>query len=182
MKVLLASASPRRKELLQEIISDFDIKVFPCDENFVGLTPEETVLGVAGEKMNAVIGKENYDLIITCDTLVYMNNKYYGKPTDKNVAFRMLKELSGNIHKVISGLVVYYKGNIISSAVTSEVKFKNLTDNEIYSYIDKYNPLDKAGAYAIQDSVVVDSYQGSYNNIVGFPTEKLKEILSKVIR
>lgn len=181
MKVLLASASPRRKELLQEIIRDFDIKVFPCDESFVGATPEETVLGVAKEKMNAVMNKEDYDLIITCDTLVYMDNKYYGKPTDKNVAFRMLKELSGNVHQVVSGLVVYYKGGVTAHAVTSKVKFKSLTDSEIHSYIDNYNPLDKAGAYAIQDSVVVDSYKGSYNNIVGLPTEKLKEILSTVI-
>ena len=106
MKVLLASASPRRKELLKELIQEFNVETYPTDENFLGETPEETVKEIALRKLNAVPNKERYDLIIASDTLVYREGVYYGKPKDYSDAVRMLTELEGVTHVVSSGLAL----------------------------------------------------------------------------
>jgi len=177
MKVLLASASPRRKELLKEVISEFSIETYPTDENFLGETPEATVKEIALRKLNAVPNKERYDLIIASDTLVYRNGVYYGKPKDYSDAVRMLSELEGVTHVVCSGLALYYKGEVESYAVSTLVTFNAMSRQQIEEYLNSYYCLDKAGAYAVQDGVVVKKYEGSYTNVVGLPVEKLKEIL-----
>ena len=179
MKVLLASASSRRKELLKEIIQEFDIETYPTNENFLGSTPQETVKEIALRKLLAVPQKDRYDLIIASDTLVYKDGIYYGKPKDMDDAIRMLTELQGDTHVVCSGIALYYKGNIECHAETTLVTFKDMSREQIVEYLNSYYCLDKAGAYAVQDGVVVKKYEGSYSNVVGLPIEKLKLILTK---
>ena len=179
MKVLLASASPRRKELLKELIEEFNIETYPTDENFLGETPEATVKEIALRKLNAVPQKDRYDLIIASDTLVYREGVYYGKPKDYSDALRMLTELEGVTHVVCSGLALYYKGKVETHAISTLVTFNPMSREQIEDYLNSYYCLDKAGAYAVQDGVVVKSYEGSYTNVVGLPLEKLKEILEE---
>lgn len=179
MKVLLASASPRRKELLKEVIKDFSVEAFPANEDFLGASPEETVKEISLRKLVAVPEKERYDLIIASDTLVYKDGKYYGKPKDRADAVRMLEELEGKDHTVCSGLALYFEGSVETHAVSTVVTFRSLSRQEIEEYIDTHYCLDKAGAYAVQDGVVVKSYNGSYSNIMGLPLEKLREILKE---
>lgn len=179
MKVLLASQSPRRKELLKELINDFTVETYPADENFLGDTPQDTVKEIALRKLKAVPQMDRYDLIIASDTLVYKDGVYYGKPKDRADAIRMISELEGKTHQVCSSLAIYYKGSIESHSVTTDVTFYKMTMDEIVDYIDNHYCLDKAGAYAVQDGVVVEKYDGSYTNVVGLPLEKLSEILKE---
>lgn len=178
MKVLLASGSPRRKELLGEIIKEFDIKTYPTNEDFLGETPEATVKEIALRKLKAVPIKEDYDLIIASDTLVYKDGVYYGKPKDKDDAIRMLLELQGVTHVVCSGIAIYFKGDVECYADSTLVTFNSLSRERIEEYLDTFYCLDKAGAYAVQDGIVVKKIEGSYTNVVGLPIE----ILSKILR
>lgn len=178
MKILLASASPRRKKILLKLIGEnFLVKSFDVDETFTGKTPEETVIELAHRKLNAVEEQNLYDLIITSDTLVWYDNKYFGKPNSLNDAKKMLLKLGGKTHSVISSILVKYKAKVTYKTCKSFVKIKKLDEKSIDDYIRGYDVLDKAGSYAIQDHVVVEEYTGSYDNIVGFPTEKFIEIL-----
>ena len=177
MKVLLASGSPRRKELLKELFEEFNIETYPTNEDFLGETPQDTVKEIALRKLCAVPNKERYDLIIASDTLVYRNETYYGKPKDIDDAIRMLSELQGVTHVVCSGIALYYKGEIDCCAESTLVTFKSMSRQQIIDYLNSYYCLDKAGAYAVQDGVVVEKIDGSYTNVVGLPLERLREIL-----
>ena len=181
--VILKSSSPRRIELLKEMNVSFIQKSFDVDETMnKNLTPEENVKEVSLRK--ALVNKDEYfDYIqIGCDTIVALGNTIYGKPKDENDAFRILSELSGKTHKVISGLTVIYKNKIYNTYVTSFVTFKELTDEDIHNYIKTKECFGKAGAYAIQGigKCLVEKYEGSLNNIIGLPTEKLEEILGEI--
>lgn len=178
--ILLASRSPRRRELLARIVPRFDVQAPEADEDIVCATPEETVLAVAQRKLQAAENKEQYYAVIACDTLVYLDGKYYGKPLDREDAIQMLKELSGRTHTVYSGFVVRAGGREIEEAVTSEVTFKALTDAEIARYVDTEQPYDKAGAYAVQDGRLVASYKGDYTNIMGLPVDAVKRALAEL--
>ena len=153
-RFVLASSSPRRKALLHKILDDFVIVSPSAEEKETGVPVDvaETNALLKGRAVNAPFA-------IACDTIVVLGDKIYGKPLTRDVAFRDIRELSE----------------------TSYVTIKKLTDEEIYEYIDKYNPLDKAGAYGLQDGVVVEKFEGSEDNIVGLPTEKLREILRKYV-
>ncbi len=177
MKVLLASKSPRRKELLKEIFSEFTIETYDADENFLGVSPQETVKEIALRKLKAVVNKERFDVIIASDTLVYRAGVYYGKPKDEEDAIRMLLELEGKTHTVCSGLAVYINGKVFLDAVSTLVTFKEMSLEDAKEYFNTHYLLDKAGAYAVQDGVVVKEYSGSYSNVIGLPIERLKEIL-----
>ena len=178
MRVLLASASPRRRELMKEIFSGFDVRAFPCDENYIGDSPEDTVSEISLRKLNAASELFcDYDVIVACDTLVYMDGEYFGKPKDVTDAVKMLKKLSGRTHTVYSGVSVLKEGRLLRKVARSEVKFRDLTNKEISDYVSAHSVLDKAGAYAIQDGVVVEKYEGSYSNIVGLPVELLREMI-----
>ena len=179
MKVLLASGSPRRKELLKEIIKDFNIETYPTNEDFLGDTPEDTVKEIALRKLKAVPQKSRYDVIIASDTLVYKDGIYYGKPKDREDAIRMLEELQGVTHIVCSGIALYYQDIIECYADSTLVTFKQMSREQIEQYLDSYHCLDKAGAYAVQDGVVVKDIEGSYTNVVGLPIEKLIKILKE---
>ena len=174
--VILASKSPRRKELLKKIFTDFEVRVSDKDEIPRGDTPEERCVSVASQKAFAV-KKDFSDIVIGADTMVYMDGEYFGKPKDEADAIKMLKTLSGKTHFVYTGYAIIYNGETYTGFDCSTVKFKKLSDESIKEYVSGKSPLDKAGAYGIQDGVVVDSFEGSYDNIMGFPTEKIKEKL-----
>lgn len=181
MQILLASASPRRKEILEKIIgSNFITKSFDVDENYFAKTPEETAIELAKRKLKAVQSSNLYEVIITGDTIVWNDGKYYGKPGSLVEAKQMLLELAGKTHKVVSSVLVQFNEHIEVGTAVSFVTLKNLTVENIENYIKNHQVLDKAGSYAIQDGIVVEKYTGSYDNIVGLPSEKLIEIFKKI--
>lgn len=183
MDIVLKSSSPRRKELLHNLGYDFEVKVFEVDETMdLKKSPYENVLELGLKK--ALVCKElDYGkILIGCDTIVVFNNKIYGKPKDENDAYHILKELSGNVHEVLSGVGIVYKEKVYNFVVSSKVFFKNLSDDEIYDYIHTGECYGKAGAYAIQGigAKLVDHYEGSLNNIIGLPTEEVERILGEI--
>lgn len=182
-KIILKSSSPRRKELLGNMGYEFEIKVYPVDETMdKNRTPFDNVKELSYKKA-AVNMEEDYgSILIGCDTIVVLDDTIYGKPKDKEDAFNMLKSLSGKYHKVMSGLTTIYKDICYSIVETSKVYFKDLSDKEINDYIETGECFGKAGAYAIQGigKALVDHYEGSLNNIIGLPTEKLELLLGEL--
>ncbi|MDD3013632.1 MAG: Maf family protein [Candidatus Gastranaerophilales bacterium] len=184
-KIILASASPRRNQLLKSLNIEFEVIPSQVEENI----DEEDfsfklIEKLALEKAQDVAEKINYPaIVIGADTVVVIDNHILGKPTDKENAFQMLKLLSGRTHKVISAIALIDNSlnKSITDHVVSEVTFRNLTDSEIRSYIETGEPMDKAGAYAIQGlaSKFISSISGCYNNIVGISTDKLTKMLKK---
>jgi septum formation protein len=177
--IILASNSPRRRELLRGLDIDFEVKVLPdIEENYPDhlATPEIPVY-IATEKAAAykdMMGER--DLIITADTVVVLGDEVLGKPSDLDDARRMLRELSGQTHQVITGVCLMTRERQRSFAVTTDVTFKALTDEEIDYYVDHYRPLDKAGAYGIQEwigYIGVTGLNGSYFNVMGLPVQRI---------
>lgn len=183
--VILASASPRRQELLSLICDDFTIEPSDIDETVTdNIELEKVPEHLAMKKAEHIHNCNHYDdVVIGCDTGVFLDNTMLGKPDDKNDAVRMLKSLSGRTHKVITGCAVFYKDRVISFSQVTYVKFYQLSDNEINDYVDTNEPMDKAGAYGIQGkgAVLVEEIKGDYFNVVGLPVSllnrKLKDIL-----
>lgn len=177
MKVVLGSKSPRRCELLKKIYPEFTVIVPKCDEHACG-TPEEYVMTISKIKSDAI--KSDADVIITSDTIVVFDGKILGKPKDEQDAINTLTMLSGKEHYVYSGVCIKYSTNGTICAEVfydkSTVFMKELSQKQIYDYVKTGSPLDKAGSYGIQDGVV-KSFDGSYDNIVGLPVEKLREKL-----
>lgn len=187
LKYVLASASERRQELLHRIISDFDIEVSNFDEDTVLFNgdAEEYVINLA--KGKAISTKEklsNDSIIIAGDTVVVLDGKILGKPKNEEDAFKMLRELSGKIHRVYSGITVInmYNNKSEEAAIYTEVKMSSLTDREILEYIKTGEPLDKAGAYGIQGygGIFVEEIKGCFYNVVGLPLNLLNKMLNKV--
>lgn len=191
MKIILASGSPRRKELLSMFVPNFEIMVSNADESLIdNLTPEEQVTRLAYLKAKSVYDSLYWDrIVIGSDTMVYKNNKLFGKPKSKEHAKEMIKELlSGDkSHYVVTGLSVLIKdGDIEKEFKTydkSKVYFTDITDEEIDKWIDSGKAMDKAGAYAIQDEfgVFLDKIEGNYSTVVGLPIHKLYEIIKDYI-
>ena len=187
MQWILASASPRRKELLAELIDNFDIIPSQADENLEGdFTPESLVKALAELKAKEVaLRPENAGkMIIGSDTVVAFDGKVLGKPKDEADAFRMLKMLSGKAHAVYTGVCFACQGEngyyTDVRAAKTDVYFENLTDEWIAEYIRGGSPMDKAGAYGIQDGGLVQKIEGSYTNVVGFPIELVKEMMKDI--
>ena len=182
MKLILASKSPRRIEMLKNLGLSPEIIPAEVDENideFKGI-PDIAVTTLAKRKAHAISQTAEGDsLIIAADTLVYMGNTLLGKPKDENEAYIMLKALSGNYHSVYTGFAVYYNGKLISRCVETKVLFKELSDGEIESYIASKEPMDKAGAYGIQGkgALFVKGIDGDYFNVVGLPLCALFEAI-----
>ena len=181
-KIILASASPRRAEILKMAGIPFD--VHPADvEEIVkeGLTPVEVTLDIAKQKMQAIKANFPNDIILTSDTIVLLGDEILGKPNGIQGAKEMLQKLSGQMHEVITG-VVLAKGNKEKSfAVTTKVFFKELSEASIEYYIETYKPLDKAGSYAIQEyigAIGIERIEGDYYNVVGLPVSRVVEELS----
>ncbi|MDR2888071.1 MAG: Maf family nucleotide pyrophosphatase [Bacteroidales bacterium] len=184
-RIILASGSLRRRQLLKELGIDFEVAVKSFDESFPdGFSGEQTAEYIAVSKAKTFVNdiKDN-DLIITADTIVCLNGKILGKPGDKADAIQMLQELSGNTHEVITGVSVLYGGTITSFTDTSKVTFRKLSDEEIVYYVETYNPCDKAGAYGIQEWIGLAActrIEGSFYNIMGLPVQKLYDKLCSI--
>lgn len=180
MKIVLASKSPRRRELLSRLVEKFEIKVADADESLPeGMHPREGVELLAVRKGAAVLPTEDRDtMIISSDTLVELGGKPLGKPKDREDAMQMLKRLSGNTHNVHTGVAVHYRGRVFSGVHTSRVTFREMTEGEIDGYIATGEPMDKAGAYGIQGigGKFVLGFDGEFESIMGLSltlTERL---------
>lgn len=183
--VVLASNSPRRKELLQRLGIPFKVRtLFGIDESYPDtLRGEDIVRYISRNKANAYRSSMGPDeLLITADTIVYLQGEVMGKPHDADDARRMLRALAGKVHQVITGVTIITANDMENFAVTSQVKFSDLSDDEINYYVDRYLPLDKAGAYGIQEwigLVAVEELRGSYFNVVGLPIQRLYQALKR---
>lgn len=179
--IILASKSPRRQELMQLMELDFKVVLKDVDETYPeGLLPAEIAVYIAEKKAAAFEQERTDSIVITADTIVAFNNEILGKPDDARHAAEMLTKLSGTNHQVYTGVSLAYGAKISSFYDTTEVFFNRLTAEQIAHYIDHYNPLDKAGAYGIQDwigFIAVEKIIGSYTNVMGLPTEKLYKAL-----
>ncbi len=179
--VILASRSPRRVELLKEIIPSFEIIPSSVEEIFQSeLSPRDNAIAVACAKALDVAKNHPGHFVIGADTIVVLDNEIIGKPKDANDARNILKRLSGRRHQVITGVVVTHS-EAMKDAGVSEVNIRSLNDGEIARYVETGEPMDKAGAYAIQGKgqFMVDSYSGSYSNIVGLPVDTVKTLLAQ---
>ncbi|MBO7359318.1 MAG: septum formation protein Maf [Clostridia bacterium] len=174
-RVVLASSSPRRREILEKLGIAFDIIPSNADESGVTGRADETVMILAKRKAESVAGNLNDSLVIGCDTLVALENDVFGKPESTAQAEEMLSRLSGNTHRVLSGLCLIdtVTGETRVSREETFVSFRGLSTEEIRAYVLSGEPMDKAGAYAIQGGAgrFVSEVNGSYDNIVGFPSE-----------
>lgn len=185
MKIVLASKSPRRREILENLGLKFDIVVADADESSDIREPQRLVETLAARKGRAVLekldGNDEETLIIACDTLVYADGEFLGKPRDKADAERMIRKLSGNSHSVVSGIYLCFCGREVTAAAETRVIFDPLTEAEIEAYLNTSEPYDKAGAYAIQGKagVYIKGIEGDYFNVVGLPVNLLKNTLKE---
>ncbi len=177
-RLMLASSSPRRQQLMREAGFDFEVRLREVPEVYPDDLPVEQVPEyLARQKASAFKGdlQEN-ELLITADTIVSIHGKVVGKPRDREHAVEMLRELSGNRHTVISGLCLTTNREQRSCSVRTDVFFRELTEEEIVYYVDRYRPLDKAGAYGIQEwigYVGIEKIDGSFYNVMGLPVQTL---------
>lgn len=185
MRYILASKSPRRKELIGGIIKDFEIITKEVDESLPSdIHPREGVEILAVRK-GAAVAEELIDscVVISSDTLVEIGGVALGKPTDKADAFKMLRLLSGKAHNVHTGVAVHYKGKVHSGVATTAVYFREMTDEEINAYIDSGDPMDKAGSYGIQSGggKFVEKIEGDYDTVVGLSVSLTKRLIDEAI-
>lgn len=182
-KIILASNSPRRKELLAGIDVQFEVRVIQdIDESYPSDLPTKDIAEYISHKKAAVYQQQMApdELIITADTIVVLGNEVMGKPHDEADARRMLGELSGRTHQVITGVTLTTIQKQVSFSVETDVTFKALSDSEIDYYVSHYKPFDKAGAYGIQEwigHIGVTALQGSYFNVMGLPVQRIYEAL-----
>ena len=182
--IILASASPRRKQLLEELEIPFKVQTKNVKETFpADLKPEEVAAYLSKLKANAFLEDEldERSLIITADTIVTLEGEILGKPVDRPDAIQILQRLSGKKHQVITGVSLRSKQKQITFSVSTDVYFKQLSSAEIDFYVDTFKPYDKAGAYGIQEWIghaAIEKIEGSYFNVMGLPTHRLYEELS----
>lgn len=181
-KIILGSKSPRRNELLSGLDLKFTVQTIDVEEKYPDtLKGEEIPMYLSKLKANNYPIK-NGELLITADTIVYINNKIFGKPKSSDEAIEMLKVLSNNTHEVITGVTITTKQNQETFSSTTKVTFTELSDAEIEFYINKYKPYDKAGSYGIQEwigYIGISRIEGSYFNVMGLPIQKLYQKLKK---
>ena len=183
MRYILASKSPRRKELISEIIKDFEIITKEVDESLPSdIHPREGVEMLAVRKGSAVAAElDDSCVVISSDTLVEIGGVALGKPTDRADAFSMLKLLSGKAHNVHTGVAVHYNGKVCSGVATTAVYFRKMTDEEINDYINSGDPMDKAGSYGIQSGggKFVEKIEGDYDTVVGLSVSLTKRLIDE---
>ena len=183
MQVVLASASPRRHELLRQIVSDFVIEATNIDEDALTLLdPVETAETLAFEKARAVKGEYENPVIIGCDTVVALEGVQFTKPTDHDDAVRILKSLRGKTHQVITGVAVLMATQSVVGHCVTDVTFNDVTDAEIEAYVQSGEPMDKAGAYGAQGmgAFLVHNFDGPFDNVVGLPLDLTRQLLTQV--
>jgi septum formation protein len=186
-RIILASRSPRRQQLLKELGLKFDTVIRDYEETFPeGLNGEEIARFVAHSKAVSFRNEiaEN-EIVITADTIVWCNNQVLGKPVDKQDAVRILNEISGNTHEVITGVSLFSKHKEVTFSDSTKVTFEVFSEEDIHYYIDKCKPFDKAGAYGIQEWIGITAcsrIEGSYFNVVGLPVQRLYKELQEFVK
>lgn len=183
--IILASGSPRRQYFLKELGLDFEIRLKEIDEIYPPALIEHEITDYLSKLKAASFVKElkSNDILITADTIVWLDNKAIGKPKDLKEAKIMLSNLSGKTHKVISSICITTINKQITINDSTLVKIKKLTEQETEYYIHNFNPLDKAGSYGIQEwfgYIAIEKIEGSYFNVMGFPTHKFYEEIMKL--
>ena len=183
-RIILASASPRRRELLEKIGLKFEVEPSDYAEDLrSGLSPDELARVISLEKARSVASKHKNTVVIAADTFIVFRGKIMGKPGNEAEARKMLMMLSGKSHSVITGFTILDtdENKILTKSVETVVHIKNLTSEEIETYVKSGEPLDKAGAYAIQGlgSVIVERIEGDYFNVIGLPLSALAEGLKE---
>ena len=184
MRYILASKSPRRRELLSEIIPSFEIVTRDVDESLPSdVHPREGVEILAVKKGEAVAKEAPDALVISSDTLVELGGVPLGKPIDEDDAVRMLKSLSGKAHNVHTGVAVHVKGKVFSGVATTAVHFREMSDEEIFDYVKSGDPMDKAGSYGIQSGggKFVTEFDGDYDTVVGLSVSLTKKLIDEAI-
>ena len=183
MKLVLASKSPRRSEILKNAGIDFTVRVADADETIPdGTKPQDAVVFLAARKAMAVERADD-ELVLGADTVVVLDDKILGKPKDRDDAYNMIKSLSGRVHSVFTGVCAIGNGISMTFSEETKVEFLPLTDDEINAYINTDEPYDKAGAYGIQGlaSKFIRGIQGDYFNVVGLPVSRIYEkIITKL--
>ena len=183
--IILASSSPRRKQLLEWAEVPFEIMVEPVEETFPeGLNSTDAAMHIALKKALAVKAIVNDNrTIVAADTVVVLKDKIIGKPKDREDAIAILMQLQGNTHDVITGVAVLKEDRQITFADVTKVAFNALTEEQLGFYVDKYQPYDKAGAYAIQEwigVVGIKSINGDFYNVMGLPVNRVVQVLQKI--
>ena len=187
-KIILASGSPRRKELMTMLGINFTVKTKPTDEVYPDGTPSDKVSEfLAKLKAEAFLEESLSDpnlIVIAADTTVVIDDEILGKPKDRADAIAMLQKLSGKRHTVYSGVCILKEGQFHSFTAHTDVWFRKMAEEEIVFYVDNYKPFDKAGAYAVQEwigAAAISRMEGSYYNVVGLPTQMLYVKLAEVV-
>ncbi|MBC8186069.1 septum formation protein Maf [candidate division KSB1 bacterium] len=186
-RVILASKSPRRTELLKKIISHFEVKISNINENLNGgLSPQQFAVKLSQLKAQSISQNLDDGLIIGADSIVVLNNTILGKPKDSAEATEMLTKLSGKTHQVITGYSILKATDqiLVSDHAVTDVKFRELTSREIQKYVKDNKPYDKAGAYGIQEEagLFVEKINGCYFNVMGLPITKLYLVLKDILK
>jgi len=185
--IILASNSPRRRELLSGLGLDYEVRTLPgIDESYPDtLQGEEIPVYISSKKASAYLDAlKNNELLITADTIVWLDGRVLGKPADEDEARQMLRDLSGKTHQVITGVTLATTTFQKSFASVSQVTFASLTEEEISYYVIHYHPMDKAGSYGVQEwigFIGVERIEGSYFNVMGLPVQRLYNELKKLI-
>ncbi len=188
MSIILASASPRRQQLLQQITTDFTVQVADIDETQLdGELPKDYVIRLAKQKCMAVVENnklDDNDVCIGCDTIVHLDDCILGKPKDKQQASQMMHQLSGKTHYVHTGVYIFNNKKSESIVKTTMVEFEQLSENDILQYINTNEPYDKAGGYGIQGwaSKHIIGINGCYFNVMGFPVQAVNEMLRQIVK
>ena len=175
--LILASESPRRKELIKRITSDFVVIPSNVDESLLHITPHDLPAELSKLKAYSVYSQYPNDSVLACDTVVILDGELMGKPKNKKEAFEMLSKLSGKRHVVISGYTFISKDKEITRSVATYVYFNKLSEELINRYIESGSPMDKAGAYGIQDQGfnLVNHIEGDFDNVIGLPVEDIRK-------
>lgn len=184
-RIILASGSPRRQQFLKELDVDFEIQLKDIEEIYPDHLQAEEITNFLAKLKASVfaLDLDDNDILITSDTIVWLNNKALGKPKDYDDAFEMLTEMSGTTHKVITSVCLKTTNKEIVFYEETLVTFTALSSDEIKYYLNNYKPFDKAGSYGIQEwigLVAIEKIEGSYANVVGLPTHRLYEELMKL--
>ena len=184
MRVVLASKSPRRKQILKDLGVDFEVVTVDTKEYSNAKNPEIFVEDISREKGRAVLEliDDKEALIISADTVVVLDDKILGKPKDEADAIKMLSDLSGKTHKVITSISLHFNGKVLTDHSVTEVPFDSIDEDSIKRYGDSKEPMDKAGAYAVQGkaAVWIKEINGCYFNVVGFPTHLFYDMLNRI--
>lgn len=180
--IILASGSPRRKELLKKICENFIVEVCEEEELQTADNPKDLAIKNAKIKAESIARRHEKDIVIGADTIVTLNGKIFGKPEGELGAKKMLRELAGKKHEVITGLAIVADKKIFTAAEVTEVFFGEMTDEEISDYVATGEPLDKSGSYALQGGAAkfIKKIHGDWSNVVGLPLYRLRILLQSV--